>query len=103
LDAVDHHFSLPGGFPEDSRFLDGHFPGNPIVPGAVILGCLAARLEAVDLVIAEVTRMKFIRLLRPDVPVEISVASRGRGVQAEFRDGEGLLASASLVLRARDD
>jgi len=103
LGAVDHRFFLPGGFPADSRFLDGHFPGNHIVPGAVILGCLAARLEMVDLAIAKVTRMKFTRLLRPDVPVEITVVSRGRGVQAEFRDGEGVVASASLVLRARDD
>ena len=111
LDAVDHRFSLPDGFPEDSRFLDGHFPGNPIVPGAVILGYLAARLATVDLAIAKVTRMKFIRLLRPDVPMEITVVSKGRGVQAEawpefraeFRDGEGVVASASLVLRGRDD
>ena len=111
MDAVDHRFCLPDGFPEDSRFLDGHFPGNPIVPGAVILGYLAARLAAVDLAIAKVTRMKFIRLLRPEVPMEITVVSKGRGVQAEFRpefraefrDGEGVVASASLVLRGRDD
>ena len=103
MDAVDHRFTLPGGFPADSRFLDGHFPGNPIVPGAVILGCLAARLAAVDLAIARVTRMKFVRRLCPDVPIQITVISKGRGVQAEFRDGEGIVASASLVLRARDD
>jgi 3-hydroxymyristoyl/3-hydroxydecanoyl-(acyl carrier protein) dehydratase len=103
LDAANHRFSLDGGFPADSPFLDGHFPGNPIVPGSVILGCLAARLAAVDLVIARVTRMKFVRLLRPDVSIEITVVSKGRGVQAEFRDKEGIFASASLVFRGRDD
>ena len=115
MDAIDHRFSLDGGFPADSPFLDGHFPGNPIVPGAVILGYLAARLATVDLAIAKVARMKFTRPLRPDVPMEITVVSKGRGIQAEarpdfrpefraeFRDGEGVVASASLVLRGRDD
>jgi 3-hydroxymyristoyl/3-hydroxydecanoyl-(acyl carrier protein) dehydratase len=95
----DHRFSLAGGFPADSAFLDGHFPGNPIVPGAVILGYLAARLAAVDLVIAKVLRIKFTRPLRPDVPLEITVVSRGDGARAEFRDRDGVVASASLVLR----
>jgi 3-hydroxymyristoyl/3-hydroxydecanoyl-(acyl carrier protein) dehydratase len=107
LDAIGHRFSLDGGFPADSPFLDGHFPGNPIVPGAVILGYLAARLAEVDLAIARVTRMKFLRLLRPDVPMEITLVVKGRGdrpeVRAEFRDAEGIVASASLVLRGRDD
>ncbi len=99
MEAIDHRFSLLDGFPADSRFLDGHFPGNPIVPGAVILGYLAARLATVDLAIAKVTRMKFTRLLRPEVPVEISVVSAGDKARAEFRDAEGIVASASLVLR----
>ena len=99
LGAVAYRFTLPGGFPENSRFLDGHFPGNPIVPGAVILGYLAARLATVDLTIAKVSRMKFTRPLRPDVPVEITVAYSGHRVRAEFRDEEGVVASANLVLR----
>ena len=104
LDAVDHHFSLSEGFPANSRFLDGHFPGNPVVPGAVILGYLAARLATVDLAIDKVTRMKFTRLLRPDVPMEITVAPKadagGAKFRAEFRDEHGVVASATLVLRA---
>jgi hypothetical protein len=56
-------------------------------------------LAAVDLAIATVSRMKFIRLLRPNVPIEITVASKGGGVLAEFRDQDGVVASASLTLR----
>ena len=99
LGPIDHRFSLTDGFPADSAFLDGHFPGNPIVPGAVILGYLATQLAVVDLAIAKVSRMKFTRLLRPDVPMEITVVSRGDGVRAEFRDQIGVVASASLILR----
>ena len=97
MDATDHHFCLDGGFPTDSRFLDGHFPGNPIVPGAVILGYLAARLATVDLAIARVARIKFTRLLRPDVPIEITVVAKANGARAEFRDEEGVVASANRV------
>lgn len=99
MSAVYHRFSLVDGFPASSAFLDGHFPGNPIVPGAVILGALAAQLAAVDLAIAKVGRMKFIRLLRPDVAMEITVVSKGDGIRAEFRDHDGVVASASLTLR----
>jgi 3-hydroxymyristoyl/3-hydroxydecanoyl-(acyl carrier protein) dehydratase len=103
LDAGDHCFSLIDGFPSDSAFLQGHFPGNPIVPGAVILGYLASRLATVDLTIAKVVRMKFIRLLRPDTPMEIDVVFKGEAsdpkFRAEFRDREGIFASAILMLR----
>ncbi|HUS54708.1 MAG TPA: hypothetical protein VMY41_11985 [Thermohalobaculum sp.] len=99
LDAIDHRFSLRGGFPADSAFLDGHFPGNPIVPGAVILGYLAARLAAVDLAIAKVCQIKFTRSLRPDVAIEILVVTKPGGVRAEFRDRDGIVASANLTLR----
>ena len=99
MDATNHLFSLDGGFPANSPFLNGHFPANPIVPGAVILGYLAARLATVDLAIAKVARMKFTRPLRPDVPMEITVVPKPHGEHAEFRDADGVVASASLVLR----
>jgi 3-hydroxymyristoyl/3-hydroxydecanoyl-(acyl carrier protein) dehydratase len=99
LGECDHRFALGKGFPSDSAFLDGHFPGDPIVPGAMILGYLAAQLASVDLSIVKVGRMKFLRVLRPDVPIEVTVASRGGGAYAEFRDMDGVVASASITLR----
>jgi len=50
-----------------------------------------------------VARMKFIRLLRPEVPMEIIVAPKGPRsgpeFRAEFRDRDGVVASANLTLR----
>lgn len=102
MGPVEHRFALEGGFPADSPFLDGHFSGNPIVPGAIILGFLATRLAERDLAIARVGRMKFRRILRPGISFEASVTERASSASAEFRDAEGVFASASLHLRARD-
>jgi hypothetical protein len=97
-------FRSAAGFPAESRCLDGHFPGNPIVPGAVILAWLAARLAARGRAVARVERMKFQRVLLPGVPFEVrflSGASGGRpGGRAEFRDASGVFATARVALRA---
>ena len=99
LDEVDHRFALHDGFPADSAFLDGHFAGNPIIPGAIILGYLAAQLATVDLAITKVARMKFHRILRPGVPIDITITSTDGRVRADVRGHEGIVATASLTLR----
>lgn len=102
MSAGDHRFALTRGFPADSGFLDGHFPGNPIVPGAVLLGFLADRLAAAGVVIEGVQRMKFMRPLDPGTPFEVTVSPKGAGARAEFRDATGVFASATLTLSAVD-
>jgi hypothetical protein len=91
------------GFPAGSRCLDGHFPGNPIVPGAVILAYLAARLGATGRALARVERMKFQRPLLPDVAFEArlapATAAGPAAFRAEFRDDAGVFATARVALR----
>ncbi|MCL5776426.1 hypothetical protein M1105_05415 [Limibaculum sp. FT325] len=94
---------LVGSFRAESPFLDGHFVGNPIVPGAIILGFLAAGLKERGQRLVNVQRMKFIRPLRPDVSFEVTIGRRGSGLRAEFSDGEGIFATASLVIRPIDE
>lgn len=96
-------FSMDGGIPPDSPCLDGHFPGNPIVPGAVILGCLANRLAGRGMAIERVERMKFTRPLGPATAFEMTLTRRPAGWRADFRDREGSFAAASLTLRAVRD
>lgn len=92
-------FTLPQGFPADSPCLDGHFPGNPIVPGAAMLGFLAGRLAGSGLAIGRIRRMKFRRPLPPGRPIEVRLVERSGEASVEFRDASGVFASASLVLR----
>lgn len=94
-------FRAPSGFAAGSRCLDGHFPGNPIVPGAMILAYLASRLDATGRVLERVERVKFQRVLLPDVPFEVRLTASGAGAgRAEFRDEAGVFATARVVIRA---
>lgn len=97
---AERFFTLPEGFPADSPFLDGHFPGNPIVPGAAMLGFLADRLSGAGLAINRVRRMKFLRPLPPGRAIEVRLVERNGEASVEFRDADGAVASGTLVLRA---
>ncbi len=66
------HITVPGEHPS----LAGHFPGNPIVPAAVIL---ARVLDAVKTRFPEVRlvgfpAVKFISPLRPDIEFVVSLS-----------------------------
>ena len=65
-------FSVPGAF----SGYRGHFPGNPILPGIVQLSFirrLAERRLGFPLRLAGVRRIKYLRLITPDMPVTLSL------------------------------
>ncbi len=55
--------------------LEGHFPGNPIVPGVVLLEYFERALETAfpELSIAKMTNIKFLQTVLPDIPVIVSI------------------------------
>ena len=82
------------------RLCEGHFPGDPIVPGAYLAGLMAALGETLlcGATLAEVTHCAFVRRVRPSSAIVI-VARRvaADGVTAEIAcDGE---TSARAMLR----
>ena len=80
--------------------LPGHFPGNPVVPGVVLLDRVAAAIErAGGGHLARIAAVKFLAPLRPDEDAELRVV--GDGSRVRFRvhragvtilNGEGELA-----------
>ncbi|MEM7057560.1 MAG: hydroxymyristoyl-ACP dehydratase [Pseudomonadota bacterium] len=97
--VVDHG----PGYSRDRRFFEGHFPGNPIVPGAVLLAQLSADLATQGQRITHVIRMKFVRPLSPDQPFEIELTPAGENWRADFSDAGGPLARAAIKITPLDD
>jgi 3-hydroxymyristoyl/3-hydroxydecanoyl-(acyl carrier protein) dehydratase len=50
-------------FPADHPAFPGHFPGQPVVPGALLLDC---GLDLADLAPARIDQVKFFRPVRPE-------------------------------------
>jgi 3-hydroxymyristoyl/3-hydroxydecanoyl-(acyl carrier protein) dehydratase len=72
--------------------LPGHFPGNPIVPGVVLLDRIAAALERRGTRLARIGVVKFLAPLRPDEDAVLAIARDGARVSFRIdRDGTPIL------------
>ena len=94
--------SKSDGICAKSRFLDGHFPGNPIVPGAVLLGLAEQALQDIGYEIKTIQRLKFLRQLSPDQPYEIEIEISLPRAKIAWISGTETLANARVELRPTD-
>lgn len=84
-----------------ARLCAGHFPDDPLLPGALMAGMLAelgARLLGGRVVLASVVRCVFRRRVRPDDDI-VLLATRTPAtdtVEAEVRIRDGTAAVATL-------
>lgn len=65
--------------PSDSRWFDGHFPGNPVLPGIAQLGMVADLLSwalARRLMVTSVGRVRFKQMLWPGDCIDLSVTPK---------------------------
>lgn len=87
--------------PEDLRYVEGHFEGNPIVPGVAQLLPLVyepASRAWPDLGAPRaLRRVKFREALRPGDAVEVELTRRGDTVRFEVRRGDALCTRGALV------
>ena len=85
--------------------LPGHFPGNPIVPGVVILSRVtdAIRQQLPNIVLGTLLSMRFYAPLRPDRPFNVLTELRGgerkenARVYVEVREDDALSAPGTLI------
>jgi 3-hydroxyacyl-[acyl-carrier-protein] dehydratase len=83
----------------DHPALPGHFPGNPIVPGVVLLDRVAAAVERIWAQrVCALAQVKFQRPLRPGQMVELSIERAGTGARFRFVDGTDVIASGTIEL-----
>ncbi len=78
--------------------LAGHFPGDPIVPGVVLLDQVAARLERAGFALVKLSAVKFLAPLRPGEEAMLGFA--GDATRLRFRierDGTPILSGESVL------
>lgn len=82
-------FAIPPSHPA----LPGHFPGQPIVPGVVLLDRVAAALERAGAGrLARIDAVKFLAPLAPEEDVALSIVAEGTRVRFRIdRDGTPIL------------
>jgi 3-hydroxymyristoyl/3-hydroxydecanoyl-(acyl carrier protein) dehydratase len=85
--------------PDQHPMFAGHFPGQPIVPGAWLLAQALAALEAAvpgPPGWGEIATAKFHRVVRPGAQLELTLSGEAaQGLRLEVRE------AAELVLSAR--
>jgi 3-hydroxymyristoyl/3-hydroxydecanoyl-(acyl carrier protein) dehydratase len=81
--------------------LPGHFPGNPVVPGVVLLDRVAAALERWRGVrVARLAQVKFLRPLLPEQEAELCLAADGKSIRFSIVRAGTTLASGIVEAAA---
>lgn len=81
--------------------LPGHFPGQPIVPGVVLLDCVLEAAEdwlGAPVEVATLTQAKFVAPLLPDESARIALSRDGEQLGFRITRGDALLAHGSFAL-----
>ena len=95
---------LSRSIPGDHPCVPHHFPGNPIIPGVVILAEVinACRASYSEYRVAGFPRVKFAAPLHPDETFTIGLSAPDKLlVRFECKVGQGLLAKGQLRLASQ--
>ena len=72
--SEENEISADINVPPDSPWFDGHFPGEPILPGVAQIGMVLDAIRNArnqDLKISSVRRVRFKRIIKPDDRLKI--------------------------------
>jgi len=65
----------------DHPALPGHFPGQPVVPGVVLLDQVAAAVEQQGRTLQRLVQVKFLLPLLPDQDAELVLSADGERIR----------------------
>jgi 3-hydroxymyristoyl/3-hydroxydecanoyl-(acyl carrier protein) dehydratase len=94
-----HSLSIPLEHPAYA----GHFPGNPIVPGALLLQWLVVLVERgyPNQRLLEVASIKFLAEVKPGDHLDVNIRSVGAGDKLEISSRSGIGPVCKAVFRMR--
>jgi 3-hydroxyacyl-[acyl-carrier-protein] dehydratase len=86
----------------DHPAFPGHFPGQPLLPGVLLLAEVieAMREHHVDVPALTLEAAKFLSPVRPGDTLRISVHPEARGWRFEVRNGDAVAASGRFTREA---
>lgn len=88
--------------PADHPAFDGHFPGQPLLPGVALLAEVleaVLREPALAALVGTAPRIgaaKFLAPVRPGAQLALQLEASARGVRFELREGERVAASGQF-------
>lgn len=88
--------------PADHPALAGHFPGNPVAPGALILDAVLREAKARGYRVTGLHRAKFTAPLGPETPCRILLAEGVAGLEFQVVTDTGSIARGTLAGVAGD-
>lgn len=91
---------MPGfRIPPDHPCLPGHFPGQPVVPGVVVLDEVLAlvRAEFGERRLSRMPQVKFAMPLLPEQDTVVEFEPRGDRLRFRVVRGDDLIASGEMV------
>ena len=87
----------------DHPSLEGHFKGNPIVPGVNLLQEIKVRIEDEwpDLIITGIIRAKFLQVLKPNQTVHVVVNQTDLGLKFTCHHQDTQIATGHFKISKR--
>jgi 3-hydroxyacyl-[acyl-carrier-protein] dehydratase len=83
----------------DHPALPGHFPGNPVIPGVVLLDRVVAAVERVwEQRVVGFPQVKFQRPLLPDQAAELFIERDASGARFRFVSAALIVATGAIEL-----
>ncbi|MDX1334964.1 MAG: hydroxymyristoyl-ACP dehydratase [Gammaproteobacteria bacterium] len=93
-------FDYRQSIPSDHPALAGHFPGNPVVPGVVLLDLVREGLSAwqPDQRISGIRQVKFMRALLPEQALDMQLEIQSGRLLFRGHHGEDLILQGEATL-----
>ncbi len=95
--------SIPLVVAADHPSLPGHFPGNPVVPGVVLLERIVTAAEhwlRHPVSVAGLPQVKFVAPLRPGETAALTLVLSGQTLTYTVTRGDALVSRGTLLLRS---